>query len=293
MTKANETTLREYRFLGDQYFARLYGTFVEAFSDYVFPFALTEGQFRNHIELNGVDLKRSAGCLQNGAVVGFSLNGFGTWCGKRTVYDAGTGVIPRFRRQGISDRMFDMMLPVLEAEGIEQFLLEVVTTNTGAVRLYEKLGFSPVRELALMQCDKPVPVSDDEHRRIGIRSMEEPDWNIFLQFWEGEPSWQNSCDAIDRSSDRKRILAAYIEGECVGYVIFSSSFGRIAQIAVSREFAGYGVGRRLVREVQNGMTPGYSLQVINADKAIARVNDFFKELGFYERLAQYEMIKPM
>jgi len=293
MTRPNETTLREYRFLSDAYFPKLYGTFVEAFSDYVFPFVLREDQFRNHIELNGVDLTRSAACLENGDVIGFSLNGFGTWCGKRTVYDAGTGVIPRFRRQGISNRMFDMMLPVLEADGIEQFLLEVVTTNEAALRLYEKLGFKPVRELALMQCDNPVPVSDDERNGIQLRSMDDPDWDVFLQFWEGEPSWQNSCDAIDRSSDRKRILAAYIAGECVGYVIFSATFGRIAQIAVSRDFSGHGVGRRLVREVQDGIAPGYALQVINADKTIARVNDFFRELGFYERLAQYEMIKPM
>jgi ribosomal protein S18 acetylase RimI-like enzyme len=293
MAKPNETTLREYRFLSDAYFPKLYGTFVEAFSDYVFPFVLREDQFRNHIELNGVDLTRSAACLENEDVIGFSLNGFGTWAGKRTVYDAGTGVIPRFRRQGISNRMFDMMLPVLEAEGIEQFLLEVVTTNEAAIRLYEKFGFKPVRELALMQCDQTVPVTDEERSRIQIRSMDEPDWKIFLRFWEGEPSWQNSCDAIDRSSDRKTILAAYVGGECVGYVIFSSIFGRIAQIAVSRDFSGLGVGRRLVREVQDGMAPGYALQVINADKSIARVNEFFKELGFYERLAQYEMIKAI
>lgn len=293
MTKANETTLREYRFLSEGYFSGLYAAFIEAFSDYVFPFALTESQFRNHIELNGVDLSRSVGCTENGELIGFSLNGFGTWCGKRTVYDAGTGVIPRCRRQGISDKMFGMMLPALEASGVEQFLLEVVSTNDAAIRLYEKLGFRPVRELSLMQCDKTVELTEDETQHIRVRELDAPDWNIFLQFWEGEPSWQNSCDAIDRSSDRKKVLAAFVEGECVGYVIFSASFGRIAQIAVARDFMHRGVGRRLVREVQDATLAGYPVQVINADKGIPEVTEFFRGLGFYELLSQYEMIKPM
>ena len=49
--------------------------------------------------------------------------------------------------------MFEMMLPVFRREGIEQFLLEVVTINAGAIDLYEKLDFRTVRELALLQCD--------------------------------------------------------------------------------------------------------------------------------------------
>ncbi len=287
----NETALRQYRFLNESFFPQLYETFLEAFSDYVFPFALTESQFRNHIELNGVDLERTAGCFDDGRLVGFSLNGFGDWRGKSTVYDAGTGVVPAYRRQGISREMFEMMMPVFKEQGVEQFLLEVVTKNTPAVALYEKLGFERTRELALLECDKPVAVSDDEMRNIEIRSLDEPDWETFLTFWKGEPSWQNSRVAIDRSSDRKTIFAAYISGYCVGYVIFSSTVGRIAQLAVSPEFVRRGVGRRLLRAVQEAAAHGYPLQVINADKAIEAATGLFHSLGFFERLSQYEMIK--
>src|SRR6478609_1183190 len=111
MAVMDETGLENCRFLGKDHFAELYATFTEAFSDYVYPFALTETQFRNHLILNGVDLRRTAGCFMDGRLVGFSLNGFGEWQGEATVYDAGSGVIPSYRRRHICESMFEMMLP--------------------------------------------------------------------------------------------------------------------------------------------------------------------------------------
>ncbi len=153
MTNTNKTLSDACKFLDKDHFQKLYEAFIEAFSDYVVPFALTETQFHNHINLNAVDLNRTVGCFEGGRLIGFSLNGFGEWDGKPTVYDAGTGVIPDFRRQGVSEAMFEMMVQVFKSEGIEQWLLEVITSNVAAISLYKKLGFREVRELALLQCD--------------------------------------------------------------------------------------------------------------------------------------------
>ena len=218
MDNRNETSSRHCLFLNRESFSRLYSTFIEAFSDYVFPFALTEKQFRNHIRLNAVDLERTVGYIDNGNLVGFSLNGFGEWDGKPTVYDAGTGVVPAYRRQGISGAMFEMMLPVFSSAGVEQFLLEVITSNDRAIGLYEKLGFRSVRELALLQCDAPVKVGRGLSQTAEIREITEPDWDLGATFWDGKPSWQNSIDAVNRSLPLKRILGAFVEGRCVGYI---------------------------------------------------------------------------
>jgi len=283
----------DYRFLGEDYFTKLYEAFIDAFSDYVLPFALTEAQFRNHIVLNAVDLKRTVGCIDGDKLSGFSLNGFGEWEGRSTVYDAGTGVVPSRRRQGISKAMFDLMLPVFERQGIEQFLLEVVTTNTAAIALYENLGFRKIRELALLQCDGPVSVAADLPRDIEIRDIDALDWQLLTTFWDGKPSWQNSQDAVMRSLKAKRILGAFIGGECVGYIVFSSKFGRIAQMAVDRRSRNRRIGSALLSALQAETADGFPLQVINLDKSLATSVDFFRNRGFYERLCQYEMIRPM
>ena len=294
MDDANKTALRCCRFLTKDDFPRLYEAFLEAFSDYVISFALTEEQFRNHILLNAVDIDRSVGCEQGNRLVGFSLNGFGIWQGKQTVYDAGTGVVPACRRQGVSREMFRMMMPRQAESGVEQFLLEVITTNTGALKLYEELGFQRGRELALLQCDQR---GENFMRRVttdvDVRDIEDPNWAELVKFWDGHPSWQNSIEAVERTRAGKRIVGAYVDGKCVGYIVFSSTFGRVAQLAVAEEHRGLGIGTALVAAMRDATASGFSLQVINIDRNLTAAVNLFKSLGFYERVRQYEMIRPM
>jgi ribosomal protein S18 acetylase RimI-like enzyme len=293
MAVLDETAIQRCCFLGEEYFSQLYATFTEAFSDYVYPFALTETQFRNHLILNGVDLNRTAGYFKDGRMVGFSLNGFGEWQGVPTVYDAGTGVVPAYRRRGVSESMFEMMVPVFSDHGIGQFLLEVITSNTGAIRLYEKLGFHIKRELALLQCDGELQVSTPPSPGVEVRHMDLPDWGLFSTFWDGSPSWQNSAAAIDRSRKNKTIRAAFIDGRCVGYIVYSAKFGRAAQLAVDKNYRHHGVATALLQAMQADTADGYSLQIINIDKGMPAAMDFFKAHGFYERLSQYEMVLPL
>lgn len=275
--------------MDEGYFDELYRTFTKAFSDYVIPFALTEQQFRNHLNLTGVDLKRTVGCLNGGSLIGFSLNGFGTWNGKPTAYDAGTGVIPAERRQGISEQMFRLMLPEFRRSGVEQFLLEVITTNSGAISLYEKLGFTSQRILALLQCDEPLATSASPSSFV-IREVDTLDWQHFSRFWDAKPAWQNSIEAISRSNKLRRVAVAFDGDRCVGYVIFSMKFGRIAQIAVDREHRRRGIGTDLLRYVESQTADGFSLQIINIDTSHHESIAFFEALGFYRRVIQHEML---
>jgi ribosomal protein S18 acetylase RimI-like enzyme len=290
MNVVDGTALQRCCFLGEEHFAALFDTFTEAFSDYIYPFALTETQFRNHLVLNGVDLGRTAGCVADGRLVGFTLNGFGDWNGVPTVYDAGSGVIPSHRRRGVCESMFEMMLPVVKSAGIGQCLLEVITSNTPAIKLYEKLGFKVTRELALLQCDGEIAARDPVSPLVEIRTMPAPDWDLFSTFWDGMPSWQNSRDSIERSRKNKIVRGAFVEDSCVGYMIYSSRFGRVSQIAVSQEYRHHGVGTALLQVMRSDTVNGYSMQVINIDRGIPEAMQFFLDHGFYERLIQYEMV---
>lgn len=293
MTDRSETLINSCKFLDEGYLQELYNAFIEAFSDYVIPFALTETQFRNHINLNAVDLDRTIGCFGDDRLIGFSLNGFGEWNGKRTVYDAGTGVLPNFRRQGVSKAMFEVMMPTFKGDGIEQWLLEVITSNNAAISLYEKLGFKIVRELAVLQCDGKINGPREMPRNIEIRQIETPDWALPRLFWDGETSWQNSTAAIERNRTNRNMLGAFTDGKCVGYVVFSPKFGRVAQLAVDKDHRNRGIGSALMLAMQSTMADGFSPQIINIDKSLTTAMDFFKNRGFYENVSQYEMIMQM
>lgn len=292
MQYRNKTSQFACRFLNDEYFGIIHEKFVEAFADYVRPFQLSEKQFRNHLLINAVDLNSSVGCFDGEQLVGVSLNGFGEWHGRKTVYDAGTGVIPSHRRRGLSKAMFEMMLPIFKAHGAEQMLLEVVNVNDPAVDLYKKLGFEIQRELLLLESCEPLRKGSVGSPDIEIYEIPSLDNGHVRKFWDGEPSWQNSPEAIDRSQKTKKMLGAFVRGKCVGYIVYSAGVGRVAQFAVDREFRGRGVGTELLLTMQTDTT-GNNLQVINVDSKLDGWVEFLQNRGFSITLRQFEMIKPL
>ena len=292
MHASNETSPFVCKFLSGDSIEIAHRKFVEAFSDYFISFQLSEQQFRNHIALNAVDINRSIGCFDGGELVGLSLNGFGDWNGVPTVYDAGTGVVPTHRRRGLSEMMFRTMLPLFKDSGYRQCLLEVLSQNVPAIRLYEKLGFESTRSLYLMQAatlkaDVPAP------RGIVFREIENPDMKRLAALGDGCPSWQNSSEAVERSILMKRVIGAFDGDECVGYIAFSAGVGRLAQIAVRPDRRRRGIATKLLAEMQTDTRPGHNMQVINIDARLSESVGFFRNRGFDVTLEQYEMLKVL
>ena len=96
-----------------------------------------------------------------------------------------------------------------------------------------------------------------------------------------------------RSRTVKHVLGAFVNDRCVGYIVFSGTFGRASQIAVQKEYRKQGIGTALLRKMQNATASGYSLQIINVDEALTDTIEFFVKRGFYERISQYEMLKTL
>lgn len=293
MRLTNENSHFQCRFLRADQFSAIHKTFIAGFADYIIKFELTERQFQNHITLNAVDLDRSAACFEGKKPIGLSLNGFGDWEGKPTIYDAGTAVLPEYRRRGVSRSMFDWMIPLFTDEGFEQFLLEVITSNDPAIRLYEKLGFRRTRELLLLEAASLSASSDHgDESDIDVREIHRHENIPYASFWEGKPSWQNSIAAVERSIQMKRVFGAFKGPECIGYIVFSAGMGRLAQLAVHRDYRRKGIGTRLLIEMQRD-APGQNLQVINLDESMTESVVFFQNRGFKKVLGQFEMLMEL
>jgi len=197
------------RFLTAADFHQLYECFLDAFSDYQISLQMTEEQFEQRVQRDGVELELSAGAFDGERMIGFYMNGRGMWHGQETAYDAGTGVVLDHRRRGVAIELFDFMVPRLKERGIEQYLLEVLTGNERAVRLYRKLGFEEVRTLVGVRSNE-VMKTLAHVEGVTIRHMEEPDWDVFCAYWDGEPSWQNSKDAVERIRNQCEIAGAFV-----------------------------------------------------------------------------------
>src|SRR5687768_6451246 len=109
--------------------AEIAACFNLAFSDYFVKFAATEEYLKNRWRANSVDYSLSFGAFENGKLVAFIIHGIDKLNGKKTAYNAGTGVIPEFRGQKLVAQLYDFALSRLKAAGILQSTLEVITQN--------------------------------------------------------------------------------------------------------------------------------------------------------------------
>jgi ribosomal protein S18 acetylase RimI-like enzyme len=132
----------------------LHRAFLNAFSDYQVNVKLPLSEFQEMLQRRGFVQNASIGAFQNDKLVGFVLNGIRDWNGRLTSYDLGTGVIEMYRRQGITSNMFQNSKQLLQKMQVEQYLLEVIQTNTSAVQLYKKQGFSTLRDFECFYFDQ-------------------------------------------------------------------------------------------------------------------------------------------
>ena len=278
----------KFRLLTAADFHSLYECFLDAFSDYQITLQMTEQQFEQRIKRDGVEFELSAGAFDDERMIGFYMNGRGMWHGKLTAYDAGTGVVPDHRRRGVAEKLFDFVAPRLKERGFTDYLLEVLTGNERAVALYRKLGFEETRTLAVLHSNETVKTVVDVEGVL-IRRMDEPDWDVFCAYWDGEPSWQNSADAIERVRDRCEIVGAFVDEKCVGYGVVFKPSGILMQLAVAREFRRRGIGRRLLAALSGDKI----LRTNNVDEALTGTLEFYRACGFEIVLRQFEMMRSL
>jgi len=281
-----------YRRLTEKDFPRLYHATLDAFSDYAVPYQPTEESLRRMFVINGVNFDLSVGAFDGEAMIGFIVNAVGAWNGKRTVYDSGTGIISNYRRQGISRKMFDFILPILRENKIEQYLLEVVTENEPAVRLYQGLNFEISRRLLVFKREAVVFIGENKSENFIIEEIKTPDWKSFESFQTYRPSWQNSTDAIKRSlADEtiiKTFLGLYLSGELAGYGVVFHNSGSVPQIAVAEKHRRKNFGRALLNALQKQTEK--PLTISNIDAQATSVSAFLEASGFSLLTTQYEML---
>ncbi len=122
-------------------FGTLVKVFNQAFSDYMIDVYFSPPGFAEYIERYIVDLDRSLVAEEDGLMVGLLLSGED---GTRT-WNAGMGVHPGWRRQGIGGRLLDLWLSDAAGSGCREALLEVIVGNKPAEGLYVSRGFRPGR----------------------------------------------------------------------------------------------------------------------------------------------------
>lgn len=276
----------EYRTLNKTSIETLHKAFLDAFSDYQIEMDLPIERLKQMLQRRGYVPEISIGAFKNDLLVGFILNGLRNWNGKKTVYDIGTGVIIDYRRQGITSSMLLNVKEILKQKQVEQYLLEVIQSNTSALQFYKKEGFKVKRNFSCFALDKRRYVPLKEYKVEHTNRME---WEQLTEFWDFEPSWQNSIDSIKVVSEEFGYSNVRFENTIVGYGVINKRTGDIPQIAVNKHYRGKGIARSIITDLIKN-TESHKISVLNVDDQSKCTIDFLTELGFEHIIGQYEML---
>jgi GNAT superfamily N-acetyltransferase len=272
-------------------FGELYDAHLSAFKNY--PFQWTGEALLRTIKRRRFSPELSFGAFHNGRLVSFTWNGTGTFAGRKTAYDTGTGTAEAYRGKGLASRIFEYSIPHLKAAGISQYLLEVLTENAAALSVYTKQGFSISRTFHCFRTEmkswqfheRPLPPGL-AFKEISINEQLMGNMHDFLS------SWQNNFESLQVNPSHFQVLGVFREGELLGYGIIEPESGDIPQLAVKAGERRKGIGSAII-EALGKENKAETLKVINIPSDRPEIMNFLLHCGIPDVVTQYEMIRQL
>ncbi|HAA23335.1 MAG TPA: hypothetical protein DCR93_37840 [Cytophagales bacterium] len=277
------------RFFTPEDFPKLHAAFLEAFADYSLNILMSREQFAVRFrDKLGLQETYSPGVFYQGRLVAFIFSAVAEYQGSLTAYNGGTGVIPEHRGQKLVDAMYDLMLPKLEADGVERCVLEVLTDNPKALRAYQRVGFEKGDFLRCFKLQELPTKYERTLENVDIHTKASPNWELYSQWSAAQATFQDQWSRLP-GNPHEEILEATWQGQTAGVAVYQPHIGRISALAVAPECRGEGIGAALVDEmVKRAAQP--NLTVINVREEAEGLRSFFARLNFANQINQYEMV---
>lgn len=267
--------------------SQIVDVFNASFANYFVPIQFTATSLRAKMKQEGTQLSLSVGAFDGEQLVGIILQGVREQDGKREVYNGGTGVLPSYRGQQITEKMYQFILPKLREGNIHKALLEVITENIPAIKVYERVGFQKVRKLICWKKTNNIP-STNLSIAVSFRPITILDWTEISTLGSITPTWQNSNFALNNILSTNYILGGYCDSsDLIAYIMVNLSTGRISQLGVHPQWRRKGIGTALIQQIAKNCHS--NLSIINVPEDASAILYFLKTMGFINTINQFEM----
>ena len=274
---------------------QVYRAFMEAFADYQMDASgTTEERLLLRLGKNGVDFDASVGAYDGERLVGFTMIGIDKWGGERVAFDAGTGIIPEFRKQGLAKAMFDHALPGLRERAVTRFVLEVLQENEPAIKAYTKSGFEVSREFRSFAGDLAQLRERPASGEWTIQGVSHPEIEPLESEVDWNPSFENRLSIPRQSQDLIRHYGAFEGRRCIGAISYIPSLHWVQMLVVAKSHRRKGVGTALLQHLAATLPDEATrLPIINVDRSDTGMEAFFESHGFVYLIDQYEMTRSV
>ena len=265
-------------------------TFNNAFSDYIVPINLTHGQFiQKIVQKTNISFNYSVGAYSKKKLIGFIFNSINYYEGKKTAYNGGTGVIPKYRGNKLTEKMYFSIFPKLEKNGIEQCVLEVISNNKPAIKVYENLGFTRSKFFHCMKLKSESSyLSGLKKPNIDLKFPQSPKWKKYESFCDYETCFLDSLPLLKKNKLNETILEAYQNEKLVGFLIFNNKMGRVEHIGIDHDERGKGIASMLIKKMIR-ICRNKPIYILNLNERNYDVLNFFLRVGFQNEIDQFEL----
>ncbi|MFT4736413.1 MAG: ribosomal protein S18 acetylase RimI-like enzyme [Cyclobacteriaceae bacterium] len=268
--------------------ATLHTAFNLAFSTYSVPFQPSLDTFRSRVfqKLN-IESNLSLLAFQEETCIAFLLHAIGPYESVKTIYNGGTGVVPNQRGAKLTERLYNSLLPALQASHAKRIVLEVIDTNKPAQKVYGHLGFLYKQTFNCYKLMANDTIKGAAPLNINYRRQMK--WTPkYESFAEISPSFIDSSAHLTHNLINEYIIEALLEDTCIGYLVFQPHLARLSQLAVSPAQRHHGVARGLFQQMKM-LTPNKDITCINVPDTYAPFNEMLVRLGFVKQITQYEL----
>ncbi len=255
-----------------------------AFSDYAQPIHFTEDTLQSFFKASDINKSLSFCAYSENTMVGFILNSSNIYNGELAVFDAGAGVIPKFRGKGVFSALYAFTEHELCKCGIKKYYLEVLQQNDRARTLYERNGFSVVREFSVMQLMKASKVSNT--RNIQVVKFSEFDFSGLNALVLAKPSYEHSYNVIKKNQNLYKVAYLKKDSKITAFCVYDANYGSIIELGY------YNISD--LKEVLKYITCRHEVVIAkNIDTSYCSVIDMLLSIGFRQIAGQYEMVKEL
>lgn len=252
--------------------------FIKAFANYFVPMPNKTEYYKMRWHNSKVDFSYSYGAFDSKKLVGFILNAIDNHNGIKTAYNAGTGVLPKFRSKNFVQKLYGEALTHLAANGVKKCLLEVITDNSAAIKTYQHIGFQITRTLCCFKGNLAVTKTAFS---LSEKKLSTIDFNVLPN--QSFYPWEFQHTQLQQNSGFQYFEVKQAT-KAIGYFILNTKDGVLGQLEVFKNTpTHWHILFCALQSVSKTITAN------NVDALLADKIEAIKIFGLQPTLNQYEM----
>lgn len=225
-----------------------YEELVEAYNhtrvDYLVPMPMNAAKLREYVETYSVDLDSSVVAVDGNEVLGLAMLGSRA----NRAWLTRLGVIRSKRRRGAGWQMVTHLISQARQKKADYVILEVIKNNQPALGLFQKMGFSPTRELLVLR-RPPSPPQVEGTPLARVVALGYTEALHLLQQRHTQPSWIDEYESLVNAGNLAAFQATLADGS-QGWLVYQNTVFQLGRLVIQTDAGNpLNVGRALLHHL--------------------------------------------